>query len=209
MGEKRPWTISRFLMWAFGLFLFAAFISAMVDRKEAPSSETRPHDSVAVAEIAAPAPVATETAPAPKANLGGAVAGFAKIFNDKSASIDAGVKAAKGSCQSVVRTACDYTLANGLTIIAGSADDKTTLADLTIHLLTDDKLVAVKYIGALAVILRLYAPKASRDEIGAVMSSFMSQVTKGDAAARIRLHGIRVQLTAAPPMGSFTSVSRD
>ncbi|MDI4666730.1 hypothetical protein K9U40_20750 [Xanthobacter autotrophicus] len=167
-------------------------------------------EASAPATRVAEAPPAPSAPPAPLAHvspLGGDVGGFAKRFNDKSRSLSAGVRLAKGGCKTEVRTACTYTLTEGVSVVAGSAPDKKTLETLTIHLFTNEQMVVLRYLAGVAVMLHLFAPSAERDEVATVGGQIISQIANGDGAD-VTLHGVNVKVVLMQPFGSFTSISR-
>ena len=114
---------------------------------------------------------------------------------------------AKGSCKTESAQACTYSIEKGLSVVAGSADDKKTLKSLTIHLMTEDATVALKYLLSLATILAVYAPGADEDERGVALKKIIKDITDGDTA-KAELHGIVIAVTSAEPFGTLTSVSR-
>ncbi|MDI4655561.1 hypothetical protein [Xanthobacter autotrophicus] len=208
MSEKKPWTAGRIARWAVGAFLLTSFVSAMLEpRKEQQGTASSREAANPVAVVDAKQDPPIPQPPVPIVPLGGNVGGFAKVFNDKSKRLSAGVRIAKGSCGTEVRTACDYTLTDGVSIIAGSSADKKTLESLTIHLLTDDKMVVLRYFSALGVILNLYAPTAGKDEVGSVVGQLVTKIGKGNSADAV-LHGVSVRILLVQPFGSLTSISR-
>lgn len=183
------------------------------------SSTTSPERSAEPAAVASEATKSVAAAPAEEtsdtatpmpatAPLGGKVDAFATAFNAKAKRMEIGVRVAKRQCETALRVACSYAITSGVAMVAGSAPDKKTLETLSIHVLTDDKADAVRYLASLAIILAMYAPKADTAEIGAVVSELVDKIGRG-RDPDVTLHGVTVKVTSIQPFGTITNISRD
>ncbi|MFG1463313.1 hypothetical protein V5F77_10455 [Xanthobacter sp. DSM 24535] len=144
------------------------------------------------------------------APLGGSVDQFATRFNAQAKKLDVldNVAVAKRSCQSGVKQACTYAVANGLSIVASSSEDKSTLNSLTLIMTSSESDATLAYVFTMGVIMSIYAPDASASERGVILKQLGAGL-KGSTGGTAELHGISFALKGLEGMGLTTVITRE
>jgi hypothetical protein len=140
--------------------------------------------------------------------LGGNVERFAATFNNISKEMKLKQRVALNSCDKDAPKSCIYGQSEELSIMLNGGENSDSTEDLSLAFSGGDIRNTVDLLGSLAVIMKLYAPRATADERGVVFKSLINEKLKAGSSTKTSLHGLQFTAAIVPGMGLWMTVKR-